>query len=637
MLLRYLLLILALLNVTRCNQYKAFIVTFTEYLSQLEQKEVLAQCLKEHPKWLTEQSTKLIRSDFCVIRGTENTSRVKSDVLQHSKVSGIYLDKYVSVDLKQSEETSSSYLDFFQRKIMSVTSRSITSLVQAPILWRRGIRGNGVKVAILDTGLQVNHPHFVNIKDAVDFTDEKDPIDRVIGHGTFVAGVIASSRDCLGIAPAAELYSLKVFNSKQASHTSWFLEAFNYALQMDVDILNLSIGGPDFNDKLFVKKVMELTAKGIIFVSALGNDGPLYGTLNNPADQLDVIGVGGLNYEDEIADFSSRGMTLWEIPYGYGRVKPDIVTYGTAIRGSSLRGTCRYLTGTSVSSPVVTGIIALLVEVMKKNERLNRIRSPASVKQVLMASAERVHGANMFEQGSGKINLMRAYELLKGYVPQITVSPNKIDWTDCPYMWPYCSQPLYHTAMPQIVNMTIINGMNVRGEIDGPPTWHPKSHEHILDMSFTYDSVLSSWNGYVAVFISVNEQGKEFAGTVEGYILVTVKSPPSNEDISDQESTVKISVKANVIPTPPRHKRILWDQFHSLGYPLGPFPRDNLNLKNAPLDWNGDHIHTNFNELYTFYVLGGILSKSYHTLSCVLIVIIMGICYWWIQKMTFFF
>ena len=56
-------------------------------------------------------------------------------------------------------------------------------------------------------------------------------------------------------------------------------------------------------------------------VSAIGNDGPLYGTLNNPADQNDVIGVGGIDYSDKIATFSSRGMSTWELPRGYGRAK----------------------------------------------------------------------------------------------------------------------------------------------------------------------------------------------------------------------------------------------------------------------------------------------------------------------------
>ena len=70
-----------------------------------------------------------------------------------------------------------------------------------------------------------------------------------------------------------------------------------------------------------MEQVWEITSNGIIMVSAIGNDGPLYGTLNNPADQNDVLGVGGIDYADKIASFSSRGMSTWELPRGYGRSK----------------------------------------------------------------------------------------------------------------------------------------------------------------------------------------------------------------------------------------------------------------------------------------------------------------------------
>lgn len=63
----------------------------------------------------------------------------------------------------------------------------------------------------------------------------------------------------------------------QVSYTSWFLDAFNYAILKKIDVLNLSIGGPDFMDHPFVDKVWELTANRVIMVSAIGNDGPLYG------------------------------------------------------------------------------------------------------------------------------------------------------------------------------------------------------------------------------------------------------------------------------------------------------------------------------------------------------------------------
>ena len=182
-------------------------------------------------------------------------------------------------------------------------------------------------MAIFDTGLRKSHPHHRNIIERVNWTEE-DELDDQVGHGSFVAGVVASHFEgCKGFAPDADLHIFKVFTSDQMSYTSWFLDAFNYAIHRKVHIVNLSIGGPDFHDEPFVDKVNELTSNGIIMISAIGNDGPLYGTLNNPGDQSNVIGVGGITFSDQVAPFSSRGMTTWELPEGYGRFKPDVVAY----------------------------------------------------------------------------------------------------------------------------------------------------------------------------------------------------------------------------------------------------------------------------------------------------------------------
>ena len=104
---------------------------------------------------------------------------------------------------------------------------------------------------------------------------------------------------------------------------------------------------------------------------------------------------------------------LQELPEGYGRVKPDIVTYGSGVRGSALGSGCRSLSGTSVASPVVAGAVALLAGAVKHHHV-----NPASMKQALMASAQRLGGVNMFEQGHGKLDLLRAYHELNTYKPQ---------------------------------------------------------------------------------------------------------------------------------------------------------------------------------------------------------------------------
>ncbi|KAA8590535.1 hypothetical protein FQN60_014469 [Etheostoma spectabile] len=299
------------------------------------------------------------------------------------------------------------------RRLLRAIPRHVAQILQADVLWQMGHTGSGVKVAVFDTGLSEKHPHFKNVKERTNWTNEKT-LDDGLGHGTFVAGVIASMRECQGFAPDSELHIFRVFTNNQVSYTSWFLDAFNYAILKKIDVLNLSIGGPDFMDHPFVDKVWELTANRVIMVSAIGNDGPLYGTLNNPADQMDVIGVGGIDFEDNIARFSSRGMTTWELPGGYGRVKPDIVTYGSGVRGSGLKEGCRSLSGTSVASPVVAGAVTLLVSTVLNRELVN----PASMKQALIASARRLPGVNMFEQGHGKLDLIRAYQILNSYKPQ---------------------------------------------------------------------------------------------------------------------------------------------------------------------------------------------------------------------------
>lgn len=482
------------------------------------------------------------------------------------------------------------------RRLLRAIPRQITTIMQADALWGMGIVGTGVKVAVFDTGLSKTHPHFKRIKERTDWTNERT-LEDGLGHGTFVAGVIASSKECLGFAPDAELHVFRVFTNNQVSYTSWFLDAFNYAILKKINVLNLSIGGPDFMDHPFVDKVWELTANGVIMISAIGNDGPLYGTLNNPADQMDVIGVGGINFEDQIAKFSSRGMSTWELPQGYGRVKPDIVTYGSTVRGSSIKGSCRTLSGTSVASPVVAGAVTLLASgVLHRGNAIN----PASMKQALMASARRLPGVNMFEQGHGKLDLLKAYQVLNSYKPQASFSPSYIDLSECQYMWPYCTQPLYYGAMPTIVNVTILNGLGVSGKIVGKPRWYPYlPHDGLaLEVCLTYSEVLWPWSGWLAVSLSVARSAATWTGIAQGHIEVTVESPPEEGETSVRRSTVKLALKASIIPTPPRHKRLLWDQYHNLRYPPGYFPRDNLRMKNDPLDWNGDHIHTNFKDMY---------------------------------------
>ncbi|KAL0339060.1 UNVERIFIED_CONTAM: Subtilisin-like protease SBT6.1 [Sesamum angustifolium] len=484
------------------------------------------------------------------------------------------------------------------RRNLMMQKSQVTSLFGADALWLKGYTGAKVKMAIFDTGIRANHPHFRNIKERTNWTNE-DTLNDNLGHGTFVAGVIAGQdAECLGFAPDTEIYAFRVFTDAQVSYTSWFLDAFNYAIATKMDVLNLSIGGPDYLDLPFVEKVWEITANNIIMVSAIGNDGPLYGTLNNPADQSDVIGVGGIDYSDHIASFSSRGMSTWEIPHGYGRVKPDVVAYGREIMGSKISTGCKSLSGTSVASPVVAGIVCLLVSVIPDNNR-KEILNPGSMKQALVEGASKLTGPNMYEQGAGRVDLLESYQILKSYKPRASIFPSVLDYMDCPYSWPFCRQPLYAGAMPVIFNVTILNGMGVIGYVESPPVWHPSSEEgNLLSIHFTYSDVIWPWTGYLAVHMQIKDEGVHFSGEIEGNVTVNVYSPPAHGEKNPRKSTCVLHLKLKVVPTPQRSMRILWDQFHSIKYPPGYIPRDSLDVRNDILDWHGDHLHTNFHIMF---------------------------------------
>ncbi|XP_047970773.1 subtilisin-like protease SBT6.1 isoform X1 [Salvia hispanica] len=484
------------------------------------------------------------------------------------------------------------------RRSLMMQKSQVTSLFGADALWKKGYTGAKVKMAIFDTGIRANHPHFRNIKERTNWTNE-DTLNDNLGHGTFVAGVIAGQdEECLGFAPDTEIYAFRVFTDAQVSYTSWFLDAFNYAIATKMDVLNLSIGGPDYLDLPFVEKVWEITANNIIMVSAIGNDGPLYGTLNNPADQSDVIGVGGIDYSDHIASFSSRGMSTWEIPHGYGRVKPDVVAYGREIMGSKISTGCKSLSGTSVASPVVAGIVCLLVSIIPESKR-KEILNPGSMKQALVEGASKLSGPNMYEQGAGRVDLLESYEILKSYRPRASIFPSVLDYMDCPYSWPFCRQPLYAGAMPVIFNVTILNGMGVIGYVDGPPMWLPDSEAgNLLSIQFTYSDVIWPWTGYLALHMQIKEEGVHFSGEIEGNVTVNVYSPPGQGDNAPRKSTCILRLKLKVVPTPQRSQRVLWDQFHSIKYPPGYIPRDSLDVRNDILDWHGDHLHTNFHIMF---------------------------------------
>ena len=462
------------------------------------------------------------------------------------------------------------------RFLSEVNGVKTTEVVDVESFWSLGSRGQGVKIAILDSGFNSKDKQFIKISDCVDFTNE-GTCEDFTGHGTAVASIIGSSHnDCPGLAPDAQIFSLKVFNKAQESKTSWFLEAFEYVMKHKIKIINLSSGGINYLDEPFVTKIKDLVSRGIVVVSAAGNDGPGLGTLSNPGDQAEVIGVGGLDETGvRVADFSSRGPTLWEINGGMGRFKPDIVTYSSSIK-VLYKGECISKTGTSIATPIVSAAIALL--------NPNNL-TPGSIKIALLKSADRLDEGSIFDQGAGKMNLEHAkFYLNNTKINEILAFPEDFDNT-ISYFYPFNLQPVLPESPPLVLNFSIFHS----SLSEAPLEVHPVKSSPKLVIK-TEVTQFSSYTASLSVFIYCKSSFAE-----EEFDII-IKS-------STLHTSVSFKVKGG--PRPDKSRRILWDLSHNAKFPeSGAVIRDDLEGLYL-LDWRGDHPYTNHIELYELLVKTG--------------------------------
>lgn len=357
------------------------------------------------------------------------------------------------------------------------------------------------------------------------------------------------------------------------------------------------------------------------------------GSNTNPADQSDVVGVGGLGVGGSgLADFSSRGMTKWEIGMrqpidgmlggglGYGRVKPDVTAQSERVWGPTIAGGCTKHGGTSVASPVIAGVLALLASTISEDDRW-AIFNPASAKQVLIETAKKGGAKSMFEQGAGGVvsTLEPAAQLFSKYRRRATFHPATLHLAEqpCKYHWPYCAQSLYAGAIPTVVNITILNALGAHGRVARPPRWVGAANGDKVTLQFEVSETLWPWSGWLAVSLQVVPTAATFDGVVEGSIEMSIDSnDPTGKEVPYAISELSLPVTVRVMPTPPRKRRLLWDIGHSMMYPRGGYvPKDSFEQKKDFLDLNGDHPHTNYRDAFTAVLGFGysveILSQSF--------------------------
>jgi PKD repeat protein len=213
--------------------------------------------------------------------------------------------------------------------------------------------GAGVKVAVIDTGIDYTHPD-LNVAGGDSFVDYTTDYMDDHSHGTHVAGTIAALDNdigVIGVAPEANLYAVKVLDSSGSGSYSDIIAGIDWAVSNDMDIISMSLGGS--TDYIYLQQACDNAYnKGVLVIAAAGNSGSYDGTGDTvlyPARYDSVMAVAATDHYDERASFSSTGPAV------------EISAPGTYIYSTYPGGTYSYKSGTSMACPHISGIAALMI------------------------------------------------------------------------------------------------------------------------------------------------------------------------------------------------------------------------------------------------------------------------------------
>ncbi|MEV7084522.1 S8 family peptidase [Streptomyces sp. NPDC093085] len=283
--------------------------------------------------------------------------------------------------------------------------------IGAPSAWEAGYTGKGVKVAVLDTGVDQTHPDLKGVEVAQkDFSGSGNTVDH-FGHGTHVASTVAGSGaksggKYKGVAPGAKILDGKVLDDAGFGDDSGIIAGMQWAADQGARIANLSLGGGDTAEYDPLEQAVDkLSAeKNILFVIAAGNEGPDAGTIGSPGSAASALTVGAVDRKDQLADFSSVG------PTADGSLKPDITAPGVdivaakaaqGVIGTPAADGYVSMSGTSMATPHVAGAAALLAQ-------QHPDWSGQRIKQALTASAKPNTSLTPFQQGTGRADVAKA-------------------------------------------------------------------------------------------------------------------------------------------------------------------------------------------------------------------------------------
>ena len=278
------------------------------------------------------------------------------------------------------------------------------------------VRGLGIRVAVLDTGVDYTHPDlWANYSGGYDFVNnDTDPRDDQ-GHGTHVSGTIAgliNNAGVVGVAPEVDLFAVKVLSSTGSGSFSSIIAGIDWCINNNMHVLNLSLGSGSDPGTTVKAAFDRASAAGLVVLASAGNSGPGTDTVGYPAKYDSVIAVGSTTSTDAISSFSSTGPAV------------EVAAPGSSIYSTLNGGGYGYMSGTSMACPHAAGVMALILGSGLSDLNGNGVRNDEA-RAILQTTAQDLGTAgrdNVF--GYGLINAELAVKL--SYDPNYEPPPTPI-------------------------------------------------------------------------------------------------------------------------------------------------------------------------------------------------------------------
>jgi subtilisin family serine protease len=470
----------------------------------------------------------LIVSDATAVRGLDAGRELDA-------VDG-FATKVPVLDLARTWQTTRTslaggkvWLDGVRKSTLDVS----VPMIGTPGAWAAGYDGTGVRVAVLDTGIDDTHPDLAGkVVARRNFVADRETGLDLNGHGTHVSSTIAGSGAASGgrykgMAPGASLLDAKVCWDVQgpgACSDSAILEAMQWAASSGAKVVNMSLGGPDqIGVDPVEQAVNDLSAEyGTLFVCSAGNWGGSTRQVSSPSTADAALSVANFDKTGMLYPTSLRGPRI-----GDYAVKPEIGAPGTDITaarspsalGHLAPGPYVSLTGTSMASPHVAGAAALLAQAHPD-------WTGARVKETLMASAVPAAAYDVFAQGAGVVNVARALGQM------VTVTPAALNLGVLE--WPHTEAPsartmTYHNRGDQPVTLDLA--------LDG------NAPEGLLRLSAATLTVPGG--GDASVEVLADETASTAYGFYSGRVVATgsggTLQTPFSVDLEAPSATLKVS------------------------------------------------------------------------------------------------